>query len=82
MQTSPPPGAPRRRSSPLPVLSGAERVLLSPSINLLEHGLSNEVTDTVEMVVAVNDPHEVLVVAPLDPARDGDLREDLLPRLR
>ena len=42
----------------------------------------DEVADTVEVIVAVNHPHEVIVVAPLDATGDGDLREDLLPRLR
>ncbi len=59
-----------------------EWVLLLPPIDLLEHGLPHKISDSVEMVVAVNHPHEVIVVASLDAAGDGDLREDLLPRLR
>ena len=57
-------------------------MVLLPSINLLKHGLPHEVTDPVEVIVAVDDSHEVVVVASLDPPGDGDLREDLLPRLR
>ena len=54
-------------------------MLLLPPIDLLQHRLANEVPDPVEVVVAVNDAHEVVVVAPLDPTGDGDLWEDLLP---
>jgi hypothetical protein len=57
-------------------------VFLLPSIDLLEDGLPNEVPDPVEVIIAVDDTHEVIVVASLDPACDGDLREDLLSRLR
>ena len=66
-------GANRRRS---------EGVILLPPINLLEDGLPHEVADSVEVVVAIDDPDEIIVVASLDPPGDGDLREDLLPRLR
>jgi hypothetical protein len=61
---------------------GSKRVLFLPSVNLLEHGLPYEVPDPVEVIIAVDDTHEVIVVASLDPAGDGDLREDLLPRFR
>ncbi len=57
-------------------------MLFLPAINLLQHRLADEVTDSVEVVVPVDDPHEVLVVAPFDPTGDRHLREDLLPRLR
>jgi hypothetical protein len=57
-------------------------MLFLPSVNLLEHGLPYEVAYPVKVVVAVDDPHEVVVVASLNPAGDGDLREDLLPWLR
>ncbi len=57
-------------------------MLLLPAVNLLEHGLPDEVSDSIEVIVTVNHTHQVVVVTPFDPARDGDFREDLLPRLR
>jgi len=66
-------GANRRRS---------EGVILLPTIYLLKHRLSDEITDPVEVIVAVDDSYEVVVIASLDPPGDGDFWEDLLPRLR
>ena len=57
-------------------------MILLPSINLLEDRFPHEVADPVEVVIAINDSNEVVVVPSLDSAGDGDLREDLLPRLR
>jgi hypothetical protein len=57
-------------------------MILLPPIYLLEDCLPNKVTDSVEVVVAIDDPHEVIVVASFDPPGDGDLREDLLSRFR
>ena len=53
-----------------------------PAIDLLENCLPNEVPDSVVVVVPVDDTDEVLVVAALNSTRDGDLRENLLLRLR
>ncbi len=53
-------------------------VFLLPAINLLQHRLADEVPDSVEVVVPVDDPHEVLVVPPFDSPSNRDLREDLL----
>lgn len=57
-------------------------MVLLPAIDLLQHSLSNEVPKPVVVVVPVDDVNEVLVVASLDSAGDGDLRQDLLLRLR
>jgi hypothetical protein len=57
-------------------------VLFLPAIYLLQHRLADEVPDSVEVVVPVDDPHEVLIVASFDSTGDGDLREYLLPGLR
>lgn len=82
----PDPGAPGRaplwRSSARPGRAWPKRVLLLPTVDLLEHCFPHEIPNPVEVIVAVDDSHEVVVVAPLDPTSDGDLREDLLPRLR
>jgi hypothetical protein len=56
----------------------AERMLLLPTIDFLQHGFSHEISDTVEVIVAINDSYEVVVVAPLDAAGHRDLRQDLL----
>jgi hypothetical protein len=71
-----------RRASSRAGSGRSERVFLLPSINLLEHSFPYEITDSVEVVVAVDHPHEVVIVTPLDSTGDGYLREDLLPRLR
>jgi hypothetical protein len=58
-----------------------EWMLLLPSINLLEDRLPHEVSDPVEVIIPVDNTHQVIVVTPLDPASDGNLRQHLLPRL-
>jgi hypothetical protein len=57
-------------------------MVLLPTVNLLEDGLANEVPDAIEVVIRIDDAHEILVVAALDTTGDGDLREDLLLGLR
>ncbi len=56
-------------------------MLLLPAVDFLQYGLPHEVSDPVEVVVAVDDSHEVLVVPAFDSSGDGHLREDLLLRL-
>lgn len=49
-----------------------------PAVNFLQHGFADEVTDPVEVVVAVDDPNEILVVTPFDPSCDRHFRQDSL----
>lgn len=55
-------------------------MVLLPSVDLLEDRLSDEVPETVEVVVGVDNPDHVLVVTPLDPGGNRDFRQDLLPQ--
>ena len=57
-------------------------MVLLPAIDLLQDCLSDEVPESVVVVVPVDDANEVFVVAALNSAGDGDLRQDLLLRLR
>lgn len=53
-----------------------------PAINFLQHRLADEVPEPVVVVVPVDDVDEIFVVAALNPAGNGDLRQDFLLRLR
>ena len=57
-------------------------MVLLPPVDLLEDRLSDEVPQSVVVVVSVDDVDHVLVVAALDPSGDRDLRQDLLLRFR
>lgn len=62
-------------------MRGFERVLLLPALDLLDHGLSDEVSNPVEVVVGIDNPYQVFVVAPFDPPGHRHLGEETLPGL-
>lgn len=54
-------------------------MLLLPALDLLDHRLSDEVSDPVEAVVGIDNPYQVFVVAPFDPPCYRHLGEETLP---
>ncbi len=53
-------------------------MLLLPAIDFLEHRLPDEVANSIEVVVSVDDPDEILVVTAFDPTGDRHFWQDLL----
>ena len=60
-------------------MRGSERMILLPALDLLDHRLSDEVSDPVEVVVGIDNPYQVFVVAPFDPPCYRHLGEETLP---
>lgn len=58
-----------------------ERMVLLPPIDLLEDRLPDEVSEPIEVIVRVDDAHEIVVVAAFNPPGDGDLGQHFLSGL-
>jgi hypothetical protein len=54
-------------------------MLLLPTMDLLDDGLSHEVANPIVVLVAVDDIYQILEVAPLNTTRDRHLWKNFLP---